>query len=139
LTARRRPGERTRPNHPNPELRGRRYAIPFDRVWAAALKIVEEGSPRWVLLEANDQAGFIRAEAQTLLFRFVDDVLVQIGLDVDAQTRVDVTSRSRKGKTDLGTNGRRIRKFLRALDRALDARPELVLPPEDGLPVTFPE
>jgi hypothetical protein len=139
LTARRRPGERTRPNHPNAALRGRRYAIPFDRVWAAALKLIEEGGSRWVILEANDQAGFIRAEAETFLFRFVDDVLVQIGLDVDAQTRVDVTSRSRKGKTDLGTNGRRIRKFLRALDGALDVRPELVLPPEDGLPVTFPE
>jgi uncharacterized protein (DUF1499 family) len=81
----------------------------------------------------------IRAEAQRFLFRFTDDVLVQIGLDADAQTRVDLTSRSRKGRTDLGTNGRRIKKFLRALDRALDVRPELVLPPEDGLPVTFPE
>jgi uncharacterized protein (DUF1499 family) len=100
---------------------------------------VEEGGPRWFLLDADDQAGVIRAEAQTFLFRFTDDVLIQIGLDVDAQTRVDVTSRSRKGRTDLGTNGRRIRKFLRALDRALDARPELVLPPEDGLPVAFPE
>jgi uncharacterized protein (DUF1499 family) len=90
-------------------------------------------------LEANDEAGVIRAEARTVFLPFTDDVLIQVGLDVDAQTRVDVTSRSRKGMSDLGANGRRIRKFLRSLDRALDARPELVLPPEGGLPVAFPD
>ena len=38
-----------------------------------------------------------------------------------------MTSRSRKGKGDLGTNLRRIDRFMRRLDRNLDARPEEIL------------
>ncbi len=101
-------------------LRRRIYAIPFERVWQAALALA--GRRRgWRVLEADDLEGVIRAEARTLL-RFVDDVVVRIGLDANAQTRVDMTSASRVGKADLGKNARRIGKFLRALDRELARR-----------------
>lgn len=129
----------TRPDHSNPKMRGRRYAIPFQRVWSTALGLLFNGDPRWTLVHADDERGLIRAEARTRLLKFADDFEVHVGLDVDGQTRVDVTSRSRKGKWDLGTNGRRIRRYLRDLDRALNVRPELVLPPEDGQPVRLPE
>lgn len=69
--------------------------------------------------DADDVTGVIRAEARTPVFRFVDDVEIRIGLDADAQTRVDLTSASRVGRWDLGTNARRIRGFLRGLDRRL--------------------
>ncbi len=52
----------------------------------------------------------------------MDDVEIRIGLDDDAQTRVDLRSASRKGVGDLGKNPRRIGKFVRALDRELGAR-----------------
>ncbi len=102
-------------------LRRRIYPIPFERVWQAALGLA--GHRRgWRVLQADDLEGLIRAEAQTLL-RFVDDVTIRIGLDANAQTRVDMASASRKGKADFGKNARRIGKFLRALDRELGRRP----------------
>jgi hypothetical protein len=113
-------------------MRGRRYAIPFDRVWSAALTLAGGNLRRWEVGSSDEIEGVIRARAVTFVFRFVDDVEIRVELDQDAQTRVDVSSASRKGKWDLGTNGRRIRKFLKRLDRELDAPLELILPPEEG-------
>ena len=106
---------------PDRRLRGRTYAIPFEDVWQVALDLA--GRRRgWHVLEADDLEGRIRAEARTLL-RFVDDVVIRVTLDSNAQTRLDMTSASRVGKGDLGKNARRIGKFLRALDRELRRRP----------------
>ena len=48
-------------------------------------------------------------------FRFVDDMTVRVRA-VDAGAKVDVRSRSRDGKSDLGVNAKRIRAFLAALN-----------------------
>lgn len=129
----------TDPAHRKRALRGRRYAIPFDRVWAAALELIEGRRPGWTVIGADDQTGVIQAESRTRVFRFVDDVGLRIGLDEDGQTRVDLTSRSRVGKWDLGTNARRIRRFLDDLDRQLEARPRdiLLVDPPPGDPTTM--
>lgn len=120
---------RTHPEERDPRLRGRTYAIPFDRVWDAALELAGETLARWTLIRADDQTGILEAEAKTLVFRFVDDVRIRIGLDENGQTRVDLESQSRKGKADLGTNARRIGRFLKRLDEAVGARPDQVLEP----------
>ncbi len=100
-------------------LRGRTYAIPFDQVWTAALALAHRRRG-WTVLHADDIEGEIRAEVRTLL-RFTHDVNVRVGLDRNGQTRVDLVSASRTGRADLGKNARRIGRFLRALDRELDA------------------
>jgi uncharacterized protein (DUF1499 family) len=109
----------TAPDEQDPRLRGRTYAIPFDRVWEAARALANGGLRRWQLIESDDYEGIIRATSTTFALRHVDDVVIWIGLDEDAQTRVDVRSASRKGVADLGTNARRIGRFLRALDKQL--------------------
>lgn len=113
--------ESTAPDHPDPRLRGRTLGVPFDRVWTEALGLAQKRAG-WTVTGADDLEGVIRAEARTLVFRFVDDVEIRIGLDRDGQTRVDMTSASRVGKSDMGTNARRIDFFLRALDRRLARR-----------------
>jgi hypothetical protein len=100
----------------DPRLWGREYAVPFAAVWQAALSIAEK-SRGWTVTASDPRAGEIVAEARTSVWRFVDDVWIRISLDEDGQTRVDVTSASRKGSADLGTNARRIARFLHALDR----------------------
>ena len=100
-------------------MRGRVYAIPFDRVWNEALALVGGGLPRWTLSRCDDQEGRIEAAAQRLITRRVDDVEVRITLDVDAQTRVDLTSRGRSGRGDLGANRRHVLLFLKSLDARL--------------------
>jgi hypothetical protein len=119
----------TNPDSPDPRLSGRTYAIPFDRVWNAALALAGEESGRWRLTRADDENGVILTEAKSLVFRLVDDIRIQVSLDDDAQTRVDMSSRSRTGSGDLGVNARRIGRFFRALDRRLEATPEEILEP----------
>ena len=65
----------------------------------------------WTVTVEDDQLGVLEAESATLLWRFVDDVRISVGLDEDGQTRVDVTSASRAGRGDLGRKqvGRRSR------------------------------
>jgi Zn-dependent M28 family amino/carboxypeptidase len=109
-------------DHWDPRLRGRTYHIPFEQVWQASLALARGGKGglrRWTLMQADDYEGVIDAEAKTFLLRYVDDVRINVYLDEDAQTRVDLASQSRKGRADFGTNARRIARFLRALDRRL--------------------
>ena len=108
----------TRPDHPDARLRGRAYAVPFATVWDAALDTATSQT-RWTVTERDPRAGEIVAESRTLLWRFTDDVRIRVSLDADGNTRVDVESASRKGSADLGTNARRIARFLHALDRHL--------------------
>ena len=118
----------TDPRSDDPRLLGRTYAIPFDQVWTACLVLVER--PRhWTLLQANDLDGYLSVECQTPVFKFIDDFEIRIGLDEHAMTRVDVESQSRKGRGDLGSNARRIGRFLRRLDRLLDAAEGAILDP----------
>ena len=46
---------------------------------------------------------------------FSDDVVVRVQPEAASSSRVDVRSLSRVGKSDLGTNARRIREFLSRL------------------------
>ena len=111
----------------DPRLRGRTYAIPFDGVWKAALKVSNKQMRGWSVLYIDDQTGVIVAEALRLLWKHKDDVRISIGLDENGQTRVDLRSTSRQGKRDWGRNRRRISSFLRLLDRELSARPDQIL------------
>ena len=111
----------TDPASPDRRLRGRAYAIPFAEVWGAALDTARV-TKRWTVITADARSGVIEAEARTALWRFVDDVQVRVHLDGDGVTRVDATSASRVGGADLGTNARRIARFLHALDRRLRPR-----------------
>jgi hypothetical protein len=126
----------THPRHSDPRLRGRTYAIPYARVWAEATAMASGELRGWTLLEADEDLGFFKAEAKTPVFGFVDDVHFSISLDENAQTRVDMTSESRKGKGDLGTNARRIRKFLKLLDRRIGAGQGTILDPTIPIPTT---
>jgi hypothetical protein len=110
---------RTSADADDPRLRGRTYTVPFEHVWQAAVKLASGGLRGWTLLYKDDQEGVIRAEARPLALRTVADVNITIVLDEDAQTRVDMSSSSRKGFADLGANSRRIARFFKALDRAL--------------------
>jgi hypothetical protein len=120
---------RTHPEHPDPGLRGRTYAIPFARVWEAAFAMASGGLRGWSVSEADEDLGLIRAESSTLIFRFIDDVEINVSLDENAQTRVDMSSSSRRGRGDLGQNARRIKRFFRILDRKIGAGPGLILDP----------
>ncbi|HWK89226.1 MAG TPA: DUF1499 domain-containing protein [Longimicrobium sp.] len=108
----------TAPDAADPRLRGRAYPVPYAAVWDAVLHTAATRRG-WTVLVADPRAGTVTAEARTRVWRFVDDVVLRVTLDGDGQTRVDATSASRRGGGDLGTNARRIARFLHALDRRL--------------------
>ena len=119
----------TDPASKDRRLRGRTYAIPFDKVWSESVRIAREGMRGWTVTIEDDGLGVLEAESATLIWRFIDDVHISVGLDEDGQTRVDVTSASRVGKGDLGRNPRTIARFIRTLDRALDVSAWQILDP----------
>jgi hypothetical protein len=108
----------TTPTARDPRLRGRTYAVPFEDVWQAALKLTGGGLFRWTRHDADDHEGVILAST-TSLAGAVHDVMVRVTLDDEGQTRVDASAQARKPLTNFGRSRRRLRRFFRALDRAL--------------------
>lgn len=123
----------THPGHGDPDLRGRTYAIPFDRVWTTAVELAGGKLSRWFIVRDDDGPGVIQAEVRPRLWGENADVLIRIGLDEDAQTRVDLVSSSRGQRRDWGASRRRVIRFFKALDRALSATPDQILVPSVGV------
>lgn len=111
----------TEAGSPDLRLRGRTYQVAFARVWDTAVALAE-AMPRWRLIQTDEDRGIIQAEARTRVFKFTDDVTIRLRLDDNALTRVDLLSASRRGFGDLGTNTRRIARFLERLDQRLGVR-----------------
>ena len=70
------------------------------------------------VVDANAAEGRIEATHTSMLYGFTDDMVVRIVTD-GAGTKVDVRSKSRVGRSDLGQNAKRIRAFLRELHSQL--------------------
>lgn len=88
-----------------------------DRVHETARQVmVEEG---WEIVGDSRRDGRLEAIAITPWLRFRDDVVVRLTDEADG-TRVDVRSKSRVGRSDLGTNARRVRRYLARLTEALE-------------------
>ncbi|MEY4166801.1 MAG: hypothetical protein RIR52_625 [Acidobacteriota bacterium] len=78
------------------------------------LALATAESMGWELREANRDQGVIEAVATVPVFRFRDDVTITITGET-GEAVVNIRSRSRVGKSDLGENARRIRRFQAAL------------------------
>ncbi len=70
------------------------------------------------LVDADLAQGRIEANQTSLLYGFTDDVVVRIATGTGG-TKVDVRSKSRVGRSDLGQNAKRIRAFLQKLQANL--------------------
>ena len=68
----------------------------------------------WSVRRVEPTQGLLTAVAVTPLLRFRDDLTVRVR-PAAAGSRVDVRSRSRLGRDDLGANAARIRRYLRDL------------------------
>jgi hypothetical protein len=117
----------TDPGSPDPRLRGRTYAIPFDRVWTAAVEIADGGMRGWRLVRSDDVSGVLEAEAIRFLPRRVNHVRVRVGLDENGQTRVDAQLAEGGDSFALGGNRRRLLRFMRTLDKRLGATSAQIL------------
>lgn len=71
----------------------------------------------WEIVAAETAEGRIEATDTTQWWGFKDDVVIRIAPE-GAGSRLDIRSMSRVGKSDIGKNAERIRKFLAALKDA---------------------
>lgn len=101
-----------------PDVQPRQYSASRAQVFDAALHAVNR-LPRWALVSYQAETGEIRAEATTLVLRFVDDVAIRV-MEQGSGTVVSVRSSSRVGRSDFGQNARNIRAFLAELDLQLE-------------------
>ena len=65
---------------------------------------------------ADEGAGRIEAVVTTRWFGFKDDVAIRVA-PAGAGSRIDMRSKSRVGRSDVGTNARRIEEFLARMQR----------------------
>jgi uncharacterized protein (DUF1499 family) len=98
-----------------PDLAALRLNVPPPEAYQRALAAAHRMG--WDIVAADSAAGRIEATATTAWFGFKDDVVVRVRGD-SAGARVDVRSVSRVGRSDVGTNARRIREYLRQVAAA---------------------
>lgn len=88
-----------------------------EAVFAAALDVVG-AMDGFEVIASDADAGTIEATHTSSVFRFVDDFVVRVREDA-AGSRVDLRSKSRLGRSDLGANAARIRDFQARLQAAV--------------------
>jgi uncharacterized protein (DUF1499 family) len=99
-----------------PDLESLYYTASFSDVFNSVAALVE--SRNWELVNADRENGIVEATEKLPWFGFSDDVVVRMET-IDNEIRVDMRSKSRIGRGDLGVNANRIRDFLSDLESNL--------------------
>ena len=71
----------------------------------------------WEIVASDPDKGHIEAVANTPFVGFKDDVVIRVAAGADG-TLVDVRSKSRIGKGDMGVNAERVRNYATKLQRS---------------------
>lgn len=98
-----------------PDLQTLVLDAPPAAVFEAALAVARELG--WDIVSSDAAAGRIEATATSRWFHFRDDVVIRIRPQ-GSGSAVDLRSKSRVGRGDMGANAARIREFLRRLQAA---------------------
>lgn len=102
-----------------PDIQPLMLAMPVDSAFTLAVKAAREMG--WEMVDQDRGQGRIEATATTPWMGFKDDVVIRVS-SASGIARVDVRSKSRVGRGDVGANAKRIRQYLQRL-RASDANP----------------
>lgn len=96
-----------------PDLRPLRVEAPPDVVFERAVALAR-AHPGWEVTRVDEAARTLEGVARTRVFDFRDDFVVRVRPE-GSGARVDMRSRSRVGRGDLGANAQRIEVFLASL------------------------
>jgi uncharacterized protein (DUF1499 family) len=97
-----------------PDLAPAVLTVPPNKAYEQALAAARKMG--WIIVDANLADGRIEATDTTFWFGFKDDIVIRV-TPADHGSRVDIRSVSRVGKSDVGMNAKRIRKYLKELKR----------------------
>lgn len=95
-----------------PEIQTITLDVNSDSAYLMSFRTLQEMGMR--IRDSDRESGRIEAEDRTFWFGFTDDVVLRVE-STEKGSRIDVRSASRVGKSDLGTNARRIRSFANRL------------------------
>jgi uncharacterized protein (DUF1499 family) len=93
-----------------PDIRPLELSQSADQTFDRALQTARDLG--WEIVSAVPADGRIEATATTFWFGFKDDVVIRI-TPAGAGSRLDIRSKSRVGRSDVGANAARIRNFVR--------------------------
>ena len=99
-----------------PEIKTQSVSYPIDQVYLAAERAID--ALGWERVTDGALPNTLEATDTTVWFGFKDDVVVRLTPD-NTNTFVDVRSKSRVGKSDLGKNAERIMTFMAELRKQL--------------------
>jgi len=95
-----------------PDIAAAMLPVPPDQAFERAYRTARKLG--WEIVDQNPTEGRIEATDTTVIFGFKDDIVIRVA-PADSGSRIDIRSVSRVGKSDVGTNAKRIRKYLKAL------------------------
>ncbi|MCP5432062.1 MAG: DUF1499 domain-containing protein [Alphaproteobacteria bacterium] len=87
-----------------------------DRAFAEAQALAQ--GLGWHVVAAVPEQGRIEASQKSFWFGFVDDVVIRVS-EREGGSRIDMRSKSRVGRSDIGANAARIRHFFAELEERL--------------------
>lgn len=96
-----------------PDVKTVVLGVASDQAFAQALDAARRMG--WRVVAAVPAEGRIEATDTTFWFGFTDDIVIRVA-PADNRSLVDVRSVSRVGISDVGTNAKRIRKFMKILE-----------------------
>ena len=92
-----------------PDLQPLILRVPIQVAFNRALDAAQ--SMGWDIVASDSASGRIEATATTLWFGFKDDIVIRVTPE-GTSSRIDVRSKSRVGRSDVGANAKRIRAYL---------------------------
>jgi uncharacterized protein (DUF1499 family) len=95
-----------------PDIRTLELPMAADAVFDRALEAAE--GLGWEIVASEAAEGRIEATETTFWFGFKDDVVIRIEGSA-SESQLDIRSKSRVGRSDVGANAERIRRFVAAL------------------------
>lgn len=100
-----------------PDIKALHFKASVPQVFDAALATARDMG--WAIAAQDPANGRIEATATTFWYGFKDDVVIRIRPEGNTETRLDIRSLSRVGKSDVGKNAERIRAFEKRLRKAM--------------------
>jgi len=91
-----------------PDLAPLRVAGSKEDTFRRAIAVAEEMG--WEIVARSESNGVFDAQDVSTIFRFVDDIAIRVTA-TNSGSRLDMRSKSRDGKSDLGANAARIRAY----------------------------
>jgi uncharacterized protein (DUF1499 family) len=97
-----------------PDIQPLELQMPPVQAFERALEAARNSG--WEIVAVVPEEGRIEATATTFWFGFKDDVVIRISAD-NGGSRIDMRSKSRVGRSDVGANAARIRAFFGKLEQ----------------------